>query len=143
MKLMKRNLRPIHYCLYQGQQVTYDEDNNETGEPNISYAAPVKLDVNISPASGYTNIGMFGNLTDYDKVILTDKMDCPINENTLLFVDTAVTGNPDYKVRKVAKSLNHISYAVSEIKTTLTITSSVSNNTQSEEQSHEEENSQD
>ena len=116
MKLMKRNLRTIYYCLYQGQQPVYDEDKYETGETTISYSNPVAIKVNVSPASGYAQNGMFGNLTDYDKVILTDKMDCPIDENTLLYVDAPISGSPDYKVKKVAKSLNHISYAVSEVK---------------------------
>ena len=139
MRLMVRNLKPIYYCLYKGQQPVYDEDNFETGEPIVTYDDPVIIKVNISPASGYTNTGMFGNLTDYDKVIITDKMDCPINENTLLFVDAALTGNPDYKVKKVAKSLNHISYAVSEVKISA---DGITPTTEIEEQTHEEENNQ-
>lgn len=30
---------------------------------------------------------MFGNLESYDKVLITDDMSCPIDENTVLFID--------------------------------------------------------
>lgn len=57
----------------------------------------------------------------YDKVLITDDTNCPIDENTLLFVDKEPEfgndGNPlcDYRVRRVAKSLNSISYAISKV----------------------------
>lgn len=51
----------------------------------------------------------------------TDDMSCPIDENTVLFVDSKPgyrQGKPafDYTVKRVAKSLNTISYAVSKVK---------------------------
>ena len=64
---------------------------------------------------------MFGNLESYDKVLITDDMSCPIDENTVLFVDKepefSQEGVPlfDYRVRRVAKSLNNISYAISKV----------------------------
>lgn len=116
MRLLKRNLKPIHYCLYQGNQPIYDEDGYETGETTIGYADPVKMMVNVSPASGYAQTGMFGNLESYDKVVITDDMDCPIDENTMLYIDADLTEKPDYVVKRVAKALNHISYAVSKVK---------------------------
>ena len=62
----------------------------------------------------------FGQFVSYDKVIVTDDMDCPIAEDTVLFVDK----NPEYKdekplydyiVKRVAKSLNSISIAISKV----------------------------
>lgn len=121
MKLMKRNLRPIYYCLYKGREPLLDDDGNETGEYNVGYKKPVKLMCNVSPATGEAQLGMFGNLESYDKVIITDDMDCPIDENTVLFIDSKPgynQGKPtfDYTVRRVAKSLNSISIAVSKVK---------------------------
>lgn len=63
----------------------------------------------------------YGNLDSYDKVLITDDMSCPIDENTVLFVDSKPgyrQGKPafDYTVKRVAKSLNTISYAVSKVK---------------------------
>lgn len=122
MRLMKRNLKTIHYCLYKGEEVVKDEDGYESGEKQVVYHEPVSMKCNVSPATGYAQTEMFGNLESYDKVLITDDMNCPIDENTVLFIDTepAFTddGKPmyDYTVRRVAKSLNNISYAVRKVK---------------------------
>jgi hypothetical protein len=121
MRLLNRNLTTIHYCLYTGRTPLTDANGNETGEYKVGYAEPVELRCNVSPATGYAQVDMFGNLESYDKVIITDKMDCPIDENTVLFIDKTPEfedGKPtfDYTVKRVAKSLNTISYAVSKVK---------------------------
>lgn len=121
MKLIKRNLTPVHYCLYKERVALKDADGYETGEYGVGYAEPVKLMCSVSPATGYAQTEMFGNLESYDKVLITDDMDCPIDENTVLFIDKEPAfkdGKPtyDYTVRRVARSLNAISYAVSKVK---------------------------
>ena len=99
----------------------YDEYGNETGERILHYSKPICMLANISPASGITQTEQFGNLENYDKVIVTHETDCPIDENTVLFIDKepeySVMGTPmyDYTVRRVAKSLNHIAIAVSKV----------------------------
>ena len=115
------NLKPVHYCLYKGREPLLDDDGNETGEYQVGYESPVELQCSVSPATGYAQVNMFGNLESYDKVLITDDTNCPIDENTLLFVDKEPEfgndGNPlcDYRVRRVAKSLNSISYAISKV----------------------------
>lgn len=121
MKLMKRNMVPIHYCLYSKRIPLTDENGYETGEYTIGYEKPVKMMCSVSPAKGYAQTEMFGSLESYDKVLITDDMDCLIDENTVLFIDKAPEfkdGKPiyDYTVRRVAKSINTISYAVSKVK---------------------------
>lgn len=121
MKLMKRNLTPIHYCLYSERIPLLDDDGYETGEYKVGYGEAVQLLCSVSPATGYAQAEMFGNLESYDKVLITDDMTCPIDENTVLFIDKEPefeNGKPkyDYTVRRVAKSLNAISYAVSKVK---------------------------
>ena len=121
MTTLKRNETAFYYCLYNGKTELKDEDDNATGEYVLSYSAPVKMKANISSATGYTNLEQFGNSIDYDKVIVTCQMDCPINENTVLFIDKDYEadsdGNPlyDYIVKKVSKSLNSISIAVKRV----------------------------
>lgn len=121
MKLMKRNLTPVHYCLYSERIPLTDDNGYETGEYKVGYGEAVQLMCSVSPATGYAQAEMFGNLESYDKVLITDDMTCPIDENTVLFIDKAPEfegGKPkyDYTVRRVAKSLNAISYAVSKVK---------------------------
>ncbi|MDO4477544.1 MAG: hypothetical protein Q4B73_00715 [Lachnospiraceae bacterium] len=122
MKLMKRNLTSVHYCLYSERVALMDDDGYETGEYGVGYNAPVEMQCSVSPATGYAQAQMFGNFESYDKVLITDDMSCPIDENTVLFIDKEPefddNGKPifDYTVRRVAKSLNSISYAVSKVK---------------------------
>ena len=143
MKTLKRNQRPFFYCLYQGKVDVVDENGNKTGEKIRLYAPPVRMMANISQATGQTNTEQFGNLDNYDKVIVFENVNSPIDENTVLFLDmepeftegvtveytpaVALLGEPtveiqtisipkyNYIVRRVAKSLNSVSIAVRKV----------------------------
>ena len=121
MKSLRRNKTKFWYCLFESKTPIYDEYDNETPESEIHYSDPVDVMANISPATGQSNVEQFGNLEDYDKVIVTTE-DLPIDENSVLFIDKdpefGDDGEPlfDYKVRRVAKSLNSLSIAVSKVK---------------------------
>ena len=120
MNTLKRNQRTFYYCLYEDKETSYDEYGNEAGE-RVIYAEPVEMKANISQATGQSNTEQFGNLESYDKVIVTDWMECPIDENSVLFIDKepeySLEDNPmfDYIVRRVAKSLNSVSIAVKKV----------------------------
>lgn len=137
MKCLHRNKRPFYYCLYKGEIEILDEYGNLSGEKIVTYEYDVMEMANISTATGQSNTEQFGNLENYDKVIVIDDLDCPIDENSVLFIDkepeykdaeyneqTAITITGatvkvpvyDYIVRRVAKSLNSISIAVSKVK---------------------------
>lgn len=121
MKIMERNKTSFWYLLYQGKERATNKDGDETGEKRVVYSEPVVMRANVSAATGYAQTEQFGNFITYDKVIVTDDMDCPIDENSVLFLDKEPEydqdGNPlyDYTVRRVAKSLNSISIAVSKV----------------------------
>lgn len=123
MKLLRRNLRLINYCTFDKKEPVVDEQGFETSEDMIIYNTAVELLCNVSTAKGYAQVEVFGNLDNYDKVIITDNMECPIDENTVLFVDKSpeydTDGTPvyDYIVKRVAKSLNNISIAIAKVKT--------------------------
>ena len=143
MRCLKRNQTSFYYCLLQdpdaetapetSEEVTQtveeatetetvpavEEDTDDYGEA-VSYAEPVQMYANISPATGQSQTEQFGNLENFDKVIVTDDMSCPIDENTVLFVDKepeTVDGVPiyDYIVKRVSKSLNSISIAIRRV----------------------------
>lgn len=124
MKLLKRNLSTIHYCLYERSEPILDDDGNETGEDKITYSEPVEFECSVSAATGYSATEMFGNLENYDKTLITDDMQCPIDEHSVLFVDKEpeydTDGRPlyDYIVRRVAKSINNISFAIRKVDVT-------------------------
>lgn len=108
------------YLLYDGNEPVCDEYGNEVGT-KTSYRAAVAMRANVSAAAGAAQVEQFGNLQSYDRVILTDDLSCPIDETTVLFVDKEpeydADGRPlyDYIVKRVARSKNLISYAVSKV----------------------------
>lgn len=106
---LKRNNRLIQYQLYLGKTPNVDADGFETGESTPTYGEAVSMEANISPATGYAQIEAFGTLDGYDHVIITHDMSCPINEESVVWYD-----GRQYVVRRVAKSLNSLAYAISE-----------------------------
>lgn len=145
MRDLKRNQTEFWYCLLipNVQEAIIDENGNETGELIPSYAEAVSMKANVSPATGQNQVEQFGNLDSYDKVVVTCDMSCPIDENTVLFIDkrpeytevqtheiiegqalyaddeivekTYELPKYNYIVKRVAKSLNGISIAVRKV----------------------------
>lgn len=138
MRCLNRNKTAFFYALYIGKKPIVDEDGNESGEYQTVYSEPVRMDANISPANGSTQAEPFGSSVQYDKVIVTDDTDCPIDEQSVMFIDNVSDtvlhdeyGNIlcteadaplqildfqfDYIVKKVARSQNSISYAISRV----------------------------
>ena len=95
MKTMERNKVPFWYLLYDRKEAVKDEDGNETGDYRVVYKEAVFQRENISAATGSAQVEQFGNFISYDKVIVTDDLCCPIDENTVLFIDK----EPEYDDR--------------------------------------------
>ena len=96
------------------------DDGYETGQMSVKYKDAVKMLANIFSVSGAAQVEQFGQFVSYDKVIVTDDMSCPISEDTVLFVDKEPEYDGekplyDYVVKRVAKSLNSISIAISKV----------------------------
>ncbi len=121
MRCMERNKVPFAYCLFLRTEPVLDEDGHRTAEKKVVYAEAEEARANISCATGEAQEEVFGNLSDYDKVIVMDDPRFPMDENTVLFVDKAPEytedGTPlyDYTVKKVARSLNSVSYAIKKV----------------------------
>ena len=122
MRLRQRIAQTIYYRLYTGQIELTDDYGNSTGQYQKTYAAPVALKANVSPPSGEDVVELFGAIEHYDKIIQTCDMDCPIDENSVLYLDTVPTQGldgtwsaHDYVVKRVAKSVNTIRIGVSKV----------------------------
>lgn len=131
MKCMSRNKVKFFYALYEGKTPITDDYGNVTGEYDIQHGKPTEFCANISAAKGETQTRQFGENESYDKVIVMDKDAPPIDEYSVLWVDnkpqTDENGNlavnekgeiitpHDYIVKKVAKSLNVVSMAISKV----------------------------
>lgn len=123
MKTLNRNKQTFYYATYTGQTEIMDGELH-TFEYATGYSAWTMFRANISPARGESSADVFGADVNYDKIIVTDDLSCPIDEHTVLAIDiepnerTELTDPPvyDYVVTKKAKSLNFIQYAVAKVK---------------------------
>jgi hypothetical protein len=116
VRTLERNKQTIYYALYEGKEPLTDEYGNPTGEYEVLYSEPVLLKINVSAARGEYSTRQFGETENYDKVLVTDDINIPITETSLLWIDDTDTSKPhDYIVKKVAKSLNSVAIAVSKV----------------------------
>ena len=115
-----RNKQMFWYALYDGTAVDCDEYGNET-DPHTVYGKPVQASANISPAKGDVISRQFGDDDNYDKLVVTGDRDTPIDEYTVLWIDTVpeldengelkvnadgeIVTPWDYIVRKVGRGL--------------------------------------
>ena len=126
MRSLERNKQTFWYALYERSEPILDEDGNEVGEKLI-YGNPIKESGNISEAVGSTEKALFGINAVYTTVINPMPKTFPMNENSILWVDTVPriaedgrTDTPhDYVVTKVAKSLNHKGYVLKNVKVSI------------------------
>lgn len=126
MRCMNRNKVKFFYALYLGKAPIKDEYGNDTGEYEVKHGSPVEFSANISAAKGETQTRQFGENEIYDKVIVMDENAPPIDEYSILWVDSTPTVKEDgttetphdYIVKKVAKSLNVVSVAISKVNVT-------------------------
>lgn len=124
MRCMVRNKSKFYYASYIGEIEIRDEYGNATGEYNISYGNPIECLGNISAAQGEMQNRQFGDSESYDKVIVLDDRNAPINEHSILWVDALPHLNEDgttdtphnYTVRRVARGLNGVSIAIRKVR---------------------------
>ena len=128
---MNRNKVPFFYALYVRKESLQDEYGNDTGQYEVIYGNPVGTKANISAAKGETSLRQFGEDVTYDKVIVIEKPFPPIDEHSVLWIDTmpqladdgSLAQNDqgeiitpwDYIVEKVAETLNSVSIAVRKV----------------------------
>ena len=123
MRCMIRNKTRFYYASYMGETEITDEHGNVTGEYEVSYSEPIESFGNISAAQGEMQNRQFGESERYDKVIVLDDRNAPIDEYSILWVDTlphlnedGSTDTPhDYMVRRVARGLNGVSIAIGKV----------------------------
>ena len=87
MRTLDRNKRKFYYCLHTAKSKVYDADHNFTGDYAPRYAEAVIAYGNISAASGSTDTEQFGTEITYDKTIVLQGINWPIDENTVLILE--------------------------------------------------------
>lgn len=122
MRDLKRNQQTFYYALYTGmEEITEPNSTIKTGERKKTYTDPVEMKANISPARGYADLKIFGKGLDYSKTICTCEMDCPITEESVLWIEKSphgennTTTSYNYIVTQIARGLDNILYAVRKV----------------------------
>lgn len=127
------------YSLAIGQRPIYETDNEgniiyteirgkkiptETGDYETEYSTPVPFIGNIAFSTGEAEAETFGiTIGEYDSKLLMLKGEIPIDETSLIFKDSEpiykdgflVKESADYIVKKVAPSVNHVTYLLKRI----------------------------
>ena len=124
MRTRQRTAKAFYYRLYTGETELTDDYGNPTGQYVKEYATPVKFNANVSPVSGEDVVDIFGAMERYDRVIQTCDMHCPIDENSVLYIDTPPVLDPftgvwsahDYIVSRVSPSVNTIRIGCKKVK---------------------------
>lgn len=121
MRTLNRNKQKFYYYLYRGKTELIDESGFRTGEEVLTYSPAQSCCGNVSAGSGDAQAALFGSNIAYERVIVLDDINCPIDENSLLCVDIepqAYSANEtpthDYVVKAIAKSLNVFAIAISK-----------------------------
>lgn len=127
MRLCQRNEQEVWYALPTGMTEIVDDAGYRTGEYEVTYADPVQTWMNLSPNRGNALREPFGIETEYTKIALCGDTSCPITEDTILWIGRvpSVTENGvtttyphNFRVMRVAASLNYILYAIQEVDVT-------------------------
>lgn len=122
MRKLKRNQRKLFYAQYNNKIPILDSDGYETGDYETGYSAPVSFYGNISAGKGSSQEEVFGKELEFSRTIYITDMTCPINEHSLIWIETEPVLKPDgtadpdsadYTVAtRPARSLNSIMIAI-------------------------------
>jgi hypothetical protein len=116
MRCLNINKSIVFYALYIEDEEIIDKSGYPTGEFKPKYGEIKSINLNVSSAKGNEYTAPFGSNLEYDRTLVTEDVDLPIDEKTIFWIDEKNTNKPyDYIVKKVAKSINSISYAVKKV----------------------------
>lgn len=117
MRNLHKNLQPVFFKLYQGQEEIVDQYGNPTGSYIPLYSELKSAMLCVSPNKGSAEVEQFGTNEDYDRTMTTADPTCPIDENAVLWVDGADTDGPwNYIVKEVGRWKNSSQYAIKKVK---------------------------
>lgn len=122
MHCCERNKRVLWYALNNGTVAVTDEYGLKTGEYAVQYSEPVKVRMNIAPATGRSSLMAFGLQTPYSHLAITEDINCPMKEDSVVWYgidpyDNGASVPANYRVIGVAKGLDTIMYALKAVDT--------------------------
>lgn len=87
MRTLDRNKRNICYALCEGKIARTDVNGDFTGDDKVVYSKPEHLLMNYSETRGHTRLEPFGIQETYTVTAVTSDMDCPIDVDSIIWLD--------------------------------------------------------
>lgn len=116
MRNLRRNLQPVFFKKYLGEEEILDMWGNSTGSYLPIYGELQSTMICVSPNKGSSEVDMFGTLADYDRTMTTADINCKIDEHSVLWVDGTDTNGPwNYIVKMRSPWKNSVSYAIKRV----------------------------
>lgn len=128
MVSMEINKSTIWYANFTGKEPILDENGHRTGEFRMGYTTPTPIRVALSESIGLNNLTAqgtadlraYGVTTNYTHRMITEDMDCPINEESIIWHDRDPGDNPydvpyNFRVIRVGKTFNYKSYYLRQV----------------------------
>lgn len=110
MRSLMRNRRAIAYKNYLRTEYEEDASGRKTGHRVVVYDEVATVYGTVSAPTGSTSLQMFGTDENYSKVIVLDKPDIQITENSVFWIDKPYAEGKahDYIVRRVVRNRNFL-----------------------------------
>lgn len=116
MRSLKKNQKRIYYSNLIYTEKGRDEHGRRTGENIPVYGDKIPFDIYVSANKGdISSSEMFGSLTDYDRIMSISCTNCPIDENSRLWIDCSKSAPYNFIVKKKSVSLNETVYAIKQV----------------------------
>ena len=116
MRTSHRDKRPVAYASYIGQTEMVDENGDYTGESDVQYSTPVKTLMNVSGGKGQADIALFGLTQNFSRTAVTQDLDTNWNTEMVMWVERDPDTEPfDYRITRVARTINQVVLALEEV----------------------------
>lgn len=122
MRTLNRNKQPIYYATFVSKIEAKDEYENPTGQFEITYSTPVKVNWNVGYVESDAEVEMFGIAASSTLRIVAPKDGFPLDEASILwfgkepptpYVATAPKHN--YVVAGIRPSLNELVFYAKKV----------------------------
>ena len=102
MRLLQRETQKVYISRYLGLSQGVDQKGRLTGRDVISRSEPEAFYPSVSAAKGDTSEALFGQLVEYDRIIIVDDVAFQAAPSDVFWIDVPVTGKYDYIATRVA-----------------------------------------